>query len=203
MGNIRVHIAMADPSYTAALAAYLAAAADFEIDSDDPDVLVVETSGGAGLASVSQAAGDRTVVAIGEDDPQAMIAALEAGALGYVTTGSSFEQIADSVRQVGRGDGVVPPAMLGALLRHTVHRRRVAQADLDRLELLTPRERQVLELVAMGVDRATVADRLFISPDTVRTHLMRVFRKLDIHSLAEAVAFAARCGIAPQPEENQ
>ncbi len=90
--------------------------------------------------------------------------------------------------------------MLGGLLRHVVHRRRAARADLDRLATLTSRERDVLELVAGGLDRAAIAERLFISTDTVRTHLMRMFRKLDVHSQREAVAFAARCGLATDPE---
>lgn len=200
MGNIRVRIEITDTGFAAALSAFLDADPHLEVTRGDAEVVVVafdEATDARVVAAHSPAAG---VLAIGQEHPGPMIAALEAGALGYMSATASFDQIADGVRSVGEGHGVVPPAMLGGLLRHVVHRRRAARADLDRLETLTSRERDVLELVASGLDRAAIAQRLFISTDTVRTHLMRMFRKLDVHSQSEAVAFAARCGLATDAE---
>jgi DNA-binding NarL/FixJ family response regulator len=203
VGSIRVQVEMGDPAFGAALTVYLAADPSLEVTAEHPDVVVVDCDGPGGTERVATRAGDAGVLAVGEATSERMIAALEAGALGYVAATAPFDQIADGVRSVGDGHGVVPPLMLGALLRHVVHRRRAAQADLDRLVTLTVREREVLELVADGLDRAAIAQQLFISPDTVRTHLMRMFRKLDVHTQAEAVAFAARCGLGTDSEETR
>ncbi|HVR33103.1 MAG TPA: response regulator transcription factor [Acidimicrobiia bacterium] len=200
MGNIRVRIEIADTGLAAALSAFLDADPRLEVTRGDADVVVVGFDEASDARVVAVHSPGTGVLAIGQEHPEPMIAALEAGALGYMSATASFDQIADGVHSVGGGHGVVPPAMLGGLLRHVVHRRRAARADLDRLETLTSRERDVLELVASGLDRAAIAQRLFISTDTVRTHLMRMFRKLDVHSQPEAVAFAARCGLAAEPE---
>jgi DNA-binding NarL/FixJ family response regulator len=106
------------------------------------------------------------------------------------------------VEAVHAGEGVVPPLMLGALLRHVVQRQRARRTELDRLDLLTDREREVFELLAQGLDRGSIAQRLFISMGTVRSHLQSVFRKLEVHSQAEAVAFAARCGLSLDEDEG-
>ena len=201
MGRYRVRVNLSDPSFSAALTAYLNTQPDMGVSSSEVDVVVMDFDGTDGREQVEAEARESNVLVIGEDDSQAMILALEAGALGYVAAGAPLEQVADGVRTVGEGDGVVPPVMLGALLRHVVHRRRAARADLDLLDTLTHRERQVLELLAGGHDRAAIADRLFIATGTVRTHLMRIFRKLDVHSQAEAMAFAARCGLGNEPQE--
>lgn len=135
------------------------------------------------------------VLAIGPDDSDLMIELLEAGALGFLDQDAGFEDIAGAVLQLLEGHAVVPPAALGTLLRRVVDRRRVSAADAEALDSLTPRERQVFEEAARGRDNDLIAEKLFISPATARTHLQRVFRKLGIHTRAQAVAFAARCGL--------
>jgi DNA-binding NarL/FixJ family response regulator len=202
VARYRVSVEVGDRSFSDALTAYLNAQPEFITTADRPDVVVLDVDG----ADISETIAARSrrlgVLARGEDDPARMIGALEAGALGYILTSASFDQIAEGLRRVGNGDGVVPPAMLGDLLRHMVVRRRVAEADRALLKTLTGREREVLELVAAGLDRAAIGEHLYIATDTVRTHLMRVFRKLNVHTQAEAAAFAARCGLAPHVKEE-
>lgn len=186
-----------DPQYFGALTAFLSAQPAVEVvDPADADVCVV------GPDHLERVGGRGAPLVIGPDDPMAMIAAVENGAVGYLTEHSSLDEVFRAVRSVADGEAVVPPLMLGSLLRHVVQRRRAERADLELLGSLTGREREVFDLVAAGLDRAAISERLFVSVGTVRSHLQRVFRKLDVHSQAEAVALAARCGLATSDPER-
>lgn len=189
-----------EPTFAGALSAFLSAQPSIEVvDPNEAVVVIIGRPADAEPLFVERSVA--SILVVGPDDPQAMIAALEAGALGYLPDGSHLDQIASAVHSVSDGEAVVPPLMLGSLLRHVVHRRRAERAEIERLEQLTDREREVFDLLATGLDRSAIAERLFISVGTVRSHLQRVFRKLDVHSHAEAVAFAARCGIATSDPE--
>jgi DNA-binding NarL/FixJ family response regulator len=199
MGETTVRVLSSDEGFAAALRSYLAAQPTIKLVTTSPvEVLVLI---GIPIASISGHHLDETaLLVIGPNDSEEMITALEAGALGYLPQPCAFEDINRAVMAVAGGEAVVPPYMLGALLRHVVHRRRANQADLERLSQLTEREREVFDLMALGLDREAIAARLFISVGTVRTHLQRLFRKLDIHTHAEVVAIAARCGLNLVPE---
>ncbi len=98
-----------------------------------------------------------------------------------------------------KGGALVPPDLLGTLLRHLVERQR---RTIDpNLQTLTDREWQVFHLAAQGSRKDEIAEQLFISPATARTHLQRVYRKLGVHSQAELVAIAARAGQLDEEEE--
>lgn len=135
------------------------------------------------------------VLALGPHDAGVMLAALDAGAQGYMDLAASNEELADAIHQVASGNSVVSPLLLGPLLRTVVERRRAERAQRSMLSVLTAREREVFILAAKGHSRRELADRLVISPATARTHLQNVMAKLDLHSQAELVALAARCGI--------
>lgn len=141
------------------------------------------------------------VLGVGPDDPDLMLEAIEAGAQGYVDWNSPGDEIRNAARLVASGTAVVSPLLLGPLLRAVVERRRRERATRSALDVLTPREREVFDLAARGLSRAEVAEVLVISPDTARTHLQNVMGKLDIHSQAELVAFAASCGLETGIEE--
>jgi DNA-binding NarL/FixJ family response regulator len=187
LGSVRLGITGIDAPHSGALTAFLGAQPVFEIVAvEDAEVLIT---------GPAFAPSNIPTLVVGPDNPQAMITAVESGALGYVTEGDPLDEVARAARAVAEGEGVVPPLMLGALLKHVVQRQRVQRSELDRLDGLTEREREVFELAAQGLDRSSIAQRLFISVGTVRSHLQRVFRKLDVHSQAEVVALAARCGL--------
>jgi DNA-binding CsgD family transcriptional regulator len=86
--------------------------------------------------------------------------------------------------------------MLGSLLRHVVRRRREERRAQERLKILTGRERQIFELVASGLDKYGIAETLFISPETARTHIHNVLTKLGLHSQVDLLALASQCGFA-------
>ena len=90
--------------------------------------------------------------------------------------------------------------MLGPLLRHLIERRREAASAADQLVQLTPREREVLALLADGLDQRAIGAALFISPETARTHIQRLLRKLGVHSRAEAVDLITRNGLVDRLE---
>jgi DNA-binding NarL/FixJ family response regulator len=125
-----------------------------------------------------------------------LLHAIESGAAGYVTGHGGLGGLAEAVHAIANGESVVPPAMLGPLLRRLIERQREAASAMERLVVLTPREREVLALLAEGRDAAGIASVLFISPETARTHLQRVLRKLGVHSRREAVALVATSGLA-------
>lgn len=194
--SLQVAVHAPHPNWVGAVSAALAAAGYHPVGADPEAPVTVVGGDATDLREAVAAAPDTTLVlAVGPDDPEVMVELLEAGAFGYVLEEAGFERICEAVAQLLDGHAVVPPAMLGTLLRRIVVRRRVERGDAERLAALTGREREVLELVAQGCDNDAIADRLYISPATARTHLQRVFKKIDVHSRAEAVAFAARCGI--------
>lgn len=132
---------------------------------------------------------------IGPGEDRLLIEAVEAGCLGYADETEPLEDLVLAMKTVADGVAVVPPHLLGALLRHVVQRQRRQRQAREVLSVLSPRELDVFELAARGLDKAAVAAELFISPATARTHIQNVYRKLDLHSSADLVALAAACGL--------
>ena len=98
------------------------------------------------------------------------------------------------IRAVARGDGWIPPNLLRAVLR------RLTTPDTpgpDAFAGLTEREREVLQCLVDGLSRAEIANRLYVSTNTVRTHTQNVLAKIGRHSVLEAVSFALRSGLRP------
>jgi DNA-binding NarL/FixJ family response regulator len=125
--------------------------------------------------------------------PERAVGAIRAGASGYVVKGGEAAEIVAAVQAVaGRGRYVTPTladAVQGLL----------AQGADDPIDTLSPREREVLQLVAEGHTNASIATRLGISPKTVDHHRTNLMQKLDLHDLAAVVRFAIRHGlVAPE-----
>jgi DNA-binding NarL/FixJ family response regulator len=121
---------------------------------------------------------------------------LEAGAAGYMSRSSALSDLIDAARSLHRGEAVVPGPLLRSVLGRLVRRRRERDVALRLLADQTPREREVLALLASGADNDGIALRLVISPETARTHIQRVLGKLGVHSRIEAASFVARTGLA-------
>ena len=133
-------------------------------------------------------------------DEGSLFHAIEVGFDGYTSGAHGMQGLARAIEAIARGESVVPSALLGSLLRWLIERQRQAAGAAERLVSLTRREREVLSLMVEGADQARIASELFISPDTVRTHIQRLLRKLEVHSRAEAVALVAETGLADRLE---
>jgi DNA-binding NarL/FixJ family response regulator len=134
----------------------------------------------------------RVIVFSGQEDEQVLVEALEAGASGYLSKQSPLVDLIAATRAVHRGEALVPPRMLGALLQRLIIRRRERDEALRRLAQLTRREREVLALLSQGADNDAIARELVISPETARTHIQNLLGKLGVHSRLEAAAFVTQ-----------
>ena len=142
----------------------------------------------------------KVLVLDGAADEDTLLSAIEAGVDGYVAEVGGVADVAEAVRSVVRGEAVIPPSMLGPLLRRLIQRRREATNAAERLVELTRREREVLHLMVAGRDPYDIASTLFISPETAKTHVQRVLRKLGVHSRHEAIALVTQMGLADRLE---
>lgn len=126
--------------------------------------------------------------------------ALEAGASGFLLKDADPEEIARAIHVVAKGEALIQPSVLKRLVETFAHARRsavpgdAAQED-RRLEALTDREREILQLVATGADNDRIGELLFISPATVKTHLARIMAKTDSHDRAQLVVLAYESGL--------
>jgi DNA-binding NarL/FixJ family response regulator len=139
----------------------------------------------------------RTVVLAERDDPTRAARALQAGASGWVAKDCSLSRLLAVVRGVLRDETHLPPALLTGVLRELTAARRHRTESERLVESLTPREQEVLRCMVAGLGRKAVAERLFLSPHTVRTHMQNVLGKLGVHSTLAAVALARRAGVGP------
>lgn len=139
----------------------------------------------------------RTVVLAEKDDPRRAALALQAGACGWVAKDSSLQRLLAVIRGVLRDETHLPPALLTGVLRELMADRKHRTESEQLVESLTPREREVLRCMVAGLGRKAVAERLYLSPHTVRTHMQNVLGKLGVHSTLAAVALARRAGVGP------
>ncbi len=127
-------------------------------------------------------------------DEPTVLSALRAGARGYLTKDAGAEEISRAIMAVSRGE-----AALDAAVQHHVIGA-VAQGETAALpDGLTPREAEVLVLIAEGLSNQEIADRLVVSTATVKSHVNRVFAKAGVRDRAQAVSYAYRSGLAPSP----
>ena len=120
-----------------------------------------------------------------------VVRALQAGATGYVVKKSAAKEVVDAIRTVHRGGRYLSKELADSVIDQVVHK----TALEDRLERLSSRERQVLQMLAEGHAVPDIATTLSLSPKTVETYRARMMEKLDIHDLATLVKFAIQHGI--------
>ena len=119
---------------------------------------------------------------------------IKAGASGYVLKGVTGGALVQAIRAVHEGASFVDPAIAAKLVEDYVRRVR-GEVPSDPEDLLTPREREILQLVAQGHGNHEIASQLFLSKKTVETHRANIMRKLDLHDVTELVKYALRRGI--------
>jgi DNA-binding NarL/FixJ family response regulator len=172
--------------------------AEAAIAEHTPDVVLLDVHmpGGGGVEVIRRvaAAGLRpTFLALSVSDAaEDVIAVIRAGARGYVTKSISPGELADAVRRVHEGDAVFSPRLAGFVLDAFTGPAPQPETELD---LLTPREREVLQHIARGYMYKEIALRLEISPKTVEAHVSSALRKLQLSSRHELTRWAADRGL--------
>jgi DNA-binding NarL/FixJ family response regulator len=122
--------------------------------------------------------------------------ALRAGASGFLLKDAPAEELAAAIRVVAAGDSLLAPGVTRRVIDAFVHRAAPSTRPRDvRLELLTPREAEVLGLLARGLSNLDIADRLFVSEGTTKTHVSNVLMKLGLRDRVQAVIFAYENGV--------
>ncbi len=162
-----------------------------------PDVVLMdlELRDGSGIVATRRlldaAGGGIKVVMLSEShDPQTMLAAVRAGAVGYLTKDQPPDRLADAIAGVVHGEAAVSRRMVTHLLedvRGGEQQLELASRPPQR-ERLTPRQLEILRLIASGYTTAQIAAELFLSPETVRWHVKAILRKLNARTRAEAAA---------------
>jgi DNA-binding NarL/FixJ family response regulator len=134
------------------------------------------------------------VVMTGHDDERLLVEVVEAGASGFISKSEGVAQVLDAVKAAAVGETLIDPIVLSRVLRLVASEREARREAEVVLAQLTAREREILQLLAEGLRNDDIAKRLFISPQTVQTHVRNILAKLHVHSKLEAVAFAVKNG---------
>ena len=143
----------------------------------------------------------RVVLLTTFDQDEIVLAALRAGANGFLSKTASPAELVAGISEVAAGGGALSAAATAALIGHMTDRPPpVPDKQLLRLfDALTPRERDVVVLVARGLSNHEIAAQLFLSPLTVKTHAVRAMSKVSARDRAQLVTFAFRAGISSDP----
>jgi two-component system nitrate/nitrite response regulator NarL len=215
MSPIRVLIVQDHPLLASAIAKILDSQSDLTVSGiarradeaaklaaeDQPavvlmDFLLPDSSGPVAATKIRMAAPHSAIVFHSADESEtALLDAIDAGAIAYLTKSATADQIIEAVRKASVGEVLIPVALFAKAI---ARQRKVVTDRQAREKLLaefTPRELDVLRLLAEGLDTANLATRLGIAPHTVEWHVSHVIEKLGVHSKLQAVIAAARRGL--------
>ena len=169
-----------------------------------PDLVLMDIRmpGMDGIAATREICADpalaavRVLVLTTFEEDEYIVAALRAGASGFIGKGAERDDIAAAIRAVHRGDALLSPTATRALINRYVRSARLHTSKPTRaLDRLTGREAEVLALVGTGRSNADIADLLSISPLTAKTHVNRIMTKLQAHDRAQLVISAYENGL--------
>jgi DNA-binding NarL/FixJ family response regulator len=210
--TIRVLLADDHPVVRRGLAALLGTLPDFEVvgeavDGEEaireaqltrPDVVLMDVrmpgiDGVAATRRLRETVPDAAVLVLTMyDDDATVFTAMQAGARGYLLKGAEQDEITDAIRAVVRGQAIFGPGIASRLLDHFANPPAPAE---DPFPELTPREREILELLAEGRRTADIAGTLHLSPKTVSNNLTTIFAKLEVADRTAAVIRARERGL--------
>ncbi|MCW2758275.1 MAG: response regulator transcription factor, partial [Nocardioidaceae bacterium] len=168
-----------------------------------PDVVLMDirmpTMDGVTATRRISAAGEvpRVLILTTFDLDELVYDALEAGAAGFLLKDVKADVLADAIRVVHRGDALLAPSVTRRLIGQFVAARPRVVLRPSTVEGLTPRETEVLVLIAQGLSNAEIAESLVVSGTTVKTHVGRVFAKIGARDRAQAVVRAYQLGLVP------
>ena len=167
-----------------------------------PDVVLMDIR----MPAMDGIEATRRIVAIGPESPRVLLIttfdldeyvydALAAGASGFLLKDVPAEKLFDAVRIVAAGDALLAPSVTRRLIAEFAKLKSRAGPRAEVLASLTPREDEVLRLVAVGLSNAEIAIRLVVSEETVKTHVSRVLGKLGVRDRVQAVVIAYESGL--------
>jgi NarL family two-component system response regulator LiaR len=136
----------------------------------------------------------KVVVMTAHNEDRLLVEAVEAGASGFLSKDEAAEEVLSAVKAAAEGEVLIDPVTLTRLLAQVAREREEQRDALKLIGDLTEREREILHLLAEGKRNDDIASQLFISPQTVQTHVRNILGKLRVHSKLEAVAFAVKHG---------
>ncbi len=158
------------------------------------DVRMPELSGiEAARAIKEELPGTKILVLTISDEEDDLYEAIRAGANGYLLKEISIDEIGDAVRQIHTGQSLISPSMASKLLdEFSAMIKKEEEKEQVPAPRLTPREMEVLQHVAQGMNNREIARALYISENTVKNHVRNILEKLHLHSRMEAVVYAVR-----------
>ena len=168
---------------------------------DPPDVVLMDmrlpdVTGPAAVRMIQNKVADAAIVFHSADESEtALLDAIDAGATAYLTKNATAGQIVEAVRRASKGEVLIPVELFARAVRR---QQAVVTRKQEREHLLaefTPRELDILHLLAEGLDTVAMSERLAIAPHTVEWHVRHVIEKLQVHSKLQAVIAAAHKGL--------
>ena len=169
-------------------------------DQLQPDVVLldVEMPGTGGIEVIRRLRETHpklpVVVLSGHDDDMNRARAVDAGAVGYLSKATPVAELPETLRRAVRGERLIQAEEAARLLRYLRHRRHQEATERQRANRLTPRQIEILQMLADGVSVHEVAQRLGMSRLTLRTHVQNILTRLAVHTKVEAVTVAIRHG---------
>ncbi|MBN1428944.1 MAG: response regulator transcription factor [Anaerolineae bacterium] len=178
------------------------------VEQYTPDVLVLDIylpdMSGIDVASRLHTTNISTAILVvtAHDDPQLIFTLLENGVIGYVLKDDALETLAGAVRAASRGESWLSPSVASQVVRRAVRSPMASHTSpLEETSKsgLTPREIEILSLLAEGLDNAAIAEHLTLTKRTVQNHISNIYSKLGVDSRVEAILYAIRQGWAQVP----
>lgn len=133
----------------------------------------------------------RIVMLTVSDRHQDLIGAIKAGARGYLLKDAESDDVLEVIRRVAAGEAILPPSLTARVLDELA-------SPTPAESKLTARELEVLALIAQGLGNKEIAAALYVSENTIKTHVRHILERLDLRSRAEAAAYAVRQGLIPE-----
>lgn len=171
-----------------------------------PDILLLDISiPGGGLDAIPRIAAacpvTKIVMLTASEEEDDVIAALKAGARGYIVKGVSARELVRILRAIQAGEAYVTPTLAASLLS-VMSGRRPGGHEEKPIEELTERERQILELVASGKSNKEIGQQLFLSEKTVKHHMTNILQKLHVRNRVEAALLARKVQASDRHSES-